>query len=403
MAWLPLANLLHHKLRSALSALGVAIAVGMLITLSGLARGSLAEVADRWEMIDADLIAYPRLWGDNITTLAGPGISDRYADLLKQKHPDMIQYVVPVFLWQVKLAGQDQLAVGVDPRQLHVLSGTTRLKAGRIFDPQGRFSRWIEQKLLEPPDQADETSEGPDQQLDLPADGLELVIDSRLARAGGYHVGQRVRLADHDWTIVGIVPAGGMARVYMPRRAAQFLFGCGDVTRSTLMFVKLTDLAKQADALARLQLPAVRVVPLDQYRRMLTERFSVMFMYVDTVNSVTLIVAFLFIATALYTTVLQHRRQIAILMSCGASKRFILAQVVSESAMLTCAGAAGGIAGAFVAADLIQKVKPLLTVRITPQWVLIALAACAIGAVLSALYPAWQATRVDMVESLTWE
>ena len=42
MAYLPLANILHHKLRSALSATGIGIAIAMLITLGGLARGSLA-------------------------------------------------------------------------------------------------------------------------------------------------------------------------------------------------------------------------------------------------------------------------------------------------------------------------------------------------------------------------
>jgi len=49
MVPLPLANILQHKLRSLLTAAGIAAAVCMLITLSGLARGSLYEIADRWD------------------------------------------------------------------------------------------------------------------------------------------------------------------------------------------------------------------------------------------------------------------------------------------------------------------------------------------------------------------
>ena len=49
MAYLPLANIMHHKLRSALSALGIGIGICMLVTLSGLARGSVYEIAERWE------------------------------------------------------------------------------------------------------------------------------------------------------------------------------------------------------------------------------------------------------------------------------------------------------------------------------------------------------------------
>ena len=73
---LPLANILHHKLRSALAMLGVAIAVCMLVTLSGLSRGSLEEIADRWQAVDADMIVYPATWGENITTVSGGGMGD---------------------------------------------------------------------------------------------------------------------------------------------------------------------------------------------------------------------------------------------------------------------------------------------------------------------------------------
>ena len=47
MTYLPLANILHHKLRSVMSALGIGIGICMLVTLSGLARGSLFEITLR--------------------------------------------------------------------------------------------------------------------------------------------------------------------------------------------------------------------------------------------------------------------------------------------------------------------------------------------------------------------
>ena len=53
---LPLANILHHKLRSLISAIGIGIAVCMLITLTGLSRGSLFEIAERME---AQMVVLP--------------------------------------------------------------------------------------------------------------------------------------------------------------------------------------------------------------------------------------------------------------------------------------------------------------------------------------------------------
>ncbi len=404
--YLPLANILHHKLRSVLSALGIGIGICMLITLSGLARGSLYEIADRWEAVDAELIAYPEIWGENLTTLSGVGLPDRYAERLRADHPDIVTHVTPVFLWQMRLGGQNQTVAGVDADSFARLVGGRELTAGRMFDPDRRFSNWLTDLLLTPAGE-DESNEPLDiRAADLAApahDGLELVIDTRLADAGDYRVGQVVQAANHDFEIVGIVESGGLARVYMPRPAAQFLFGSGDVTKSTLIFVHVAAGVDPAAAARELRRPGVEIVQVRQYRGMLESRFGIMFTYVDAVNVIALLIAFLFIMITLYTMVLQQTRQIAILKSGGASNAFLLRQVLVESLLLTAAGLAVGVAMSLGAAWAIEALRPLLTVTITPLWVAIAAGAALAGALLSALYPAWRAAKVDVLETLTLE
>ena len=405
MAHLPLANLMHHKLRSLLSALGIGMGICMLVTLSGLARGSLFEVAERLESVDADLIVLPRGWGENAADKSGSALSDKYAARILEKHADLVAEAVPVFVWPLRLAGQDHRAAGVDPNQWHVLTGGKRLVEGRLFDPNGRFARWLDRQLLTPADsEADTVEIGPEQLAHPDHNGLELVIDSRLAGAGGFRVGQTVHSAGHDWRIVGIVPAGVMTRVFLPRRTAQFLFGSGDITKSTMIFLKLragVDIGPAARKIHK----TIRhdVVPLSRYRGMLVEKFGILFVYVDMVNAVALVIAFLFIMITLYTMVLQRTREIAILKSCGATNGFILRQVLTESLLLTGAGTAVGIALSFAASWAIEAGRPLLTVTITWEWIGIAVAAAAAGALLSGLYPAWRAVRVDVLEALTLE
>jgi len=406
MAYLPLANLMHHKLRSAMSAVGIGIGICMLITLSGLARGSLFEIAERAEAVDADLIVLPRGWGDNAADKSGSALPDKLAPLLRDRHGDLVARAVPVFVWPMKLAGQDHRAAGVDAADWPLLTGHRALAEGRMYDPNGRFARWLEELLLAPADPNE------DELLDLPADqlahpdhnGLELVIDSRLAEAGRFRVGQAVHSSGHDWRIVGIVPAGALTRIFLPRRTAQFLFGCGDITKSTMIFVKLRAGVDIGPAVRTLRATARHdVIPLTRYRGMLVEKFGILFTYVDMVNGIALVIAFLFIMVTLYTMVLQRTREIAILKSCGAGVGFILRQVLAESLLLTGAGTAVGIALSFVAAAAIEAYRPLLTVTITWQWIALAIVAAAFGAVVSGLYPAWRAVRVDVVEALTLE
>ncbi|MFW6133054.1 MAG: ABC transporter permease [Planctomycetota bacterium] len=423
MANLPLANILRHKLRSVLSALGIGIGICMLVTLSGLARGSLYEVADRWEAVDAELIVYPRIWGDNVTTLSGVGLPDRRITQLPRTHDAQVAAATCAFLWRMELAGQDQLAVGVDsdPTAWKRLTGGREPARGRWCEGEvaadGRTaSQWLVDTLLsEAPSAsgADELSDWPTTRRVLSAQaihdelrrrgGFELVIDARLAEAGGYRVGQIVEAANHRWQIVGIVPAGGLARVFMPRRVAQFVFGSGDIRKSTVGFIKLRDGVDPAETAALLTDATRQAVQVRQYRQMLEQKFGVMFRYVDMVNSLALLIAFLFIMVTLYTMVLQRTRDIAILKACGATSGFILRQVMGEACLLTMAGLVAGVGLSFLAAWAIGTLHPLLTVTITWSWLAVAAGVAGLGAVTSAMYPAWRATRVDVAAALTLE
>jgi hypothetical protein len=400
MAWLPLANLMHHKLASVLNALGIGIGICMLLTLSGLARGTLFEISDRAQAVDADLIVCPSGWGDGVVTRSGVGLWESYSRLINEEHGDIVERIVPVFIWPIKLAGQDQRATGVNPKMWKTLTGGRKLSDGELFDPENEFANWLEKELLT---ESEDSQDDRPTELDLtkaPHNGLELVIDSRLAGAGGFRVGQKVVTANHEWTIVGIVPSGVVTRVFMPIRTAQYLFG-DSIKRCTLMFVKLKDGCDIGPAAAAIKNTTGQdVMPLTAYRGMLRAKFDIMFGYVNAVNAVALTIAFLFIMVTLHTMVLQRNRDIAILKSSGASNWCIMRQVMGESVLLTLGGAIMGVCLAFAAGWIIQTLKPLYTVEITWRWVLIAFGAAAVGATLSSIYPAWRATRVDMSEVL---
>ncbi len=446
---LPLANILHHKLRSALAMLGVAIAVCMLVTLSGLSRGSLEEIADRWQAVDADMIVYPATWGENITTVSGGGMGDadisRILALTAAEKPPataasqqgvasagdaaldanrtvtgetpvehmgetpmlrtasapakpLFERVVPVFIYQVAIGKDRHNVVGVRPEDLPILLGKNGFDAGRVFDPQNSFAQWVTQRLAK---QSDEVIDLSDELAKH--GGLEMVIDSRLARVIKAKVGSNIHAAGHDFTVTGIVHEGGLARGFIALDSAEVLFN-GRLGRYTLLFAKLTPGVEMGQAMQAVRATKrLTAVGTSEYRGMLQQQFGVMYTYVDLVNLITLIVAFLFILVTLYTMVIQRTREIAILKSMGASRGYILRGVVAESLLLTCIGAAAGIGMSFGAGWLIERVKPLLTVTITPHWLVIGAAAAIVGGTVSALYPAWCAMRVDVIEAINLE
>ncbi len=400
---LPLANILHHRLRSMLSALGVAIAVCMIITLSGLARGTLEEVAKRWQGVNADIVVYPAHWGDNITTISGGGLgrSDvKMLTALEVRGRLAVERVVPVCILQTKVAGVSCNVVGISPEDFPMLVEKSGGKlTGRVFDPNNDFANWLTKKLTTPSDKI-VTITGRDLACQ---GGLEIVIDSRLARASGLKIGRKVRLAGHDFTIVGQVPAGVLARAFIPLATAEWLMDL-PIGKYTLMFVKLRDPSVIGQVISKINATGrLKAIALGRYRNMLEARFGIMYVYIDTVNTITLIVAMLFILVTLYTIVIQHKREIAILKSMGATRGFILREILTQAMILTGMGTAMGILLAPLAGAIIEAVMPLLTVEISAWWILISALAATTGGTLAAVYPAWCAVRMNPAEVLTLE
>ena len=402
---LPLANILHHKLRSALAGLGVAIGVCMLITLAGLSRGSLDEIAQRWQAVDADLIIFPAAFGENITMASGGLLADadtqRVAELTVNGER-IVRQVAPVFIHPVRIGKDEHNVVGVSAADLPMLLGGKQIApGGQSFDRQGDLTAWMKSRLSQT---TQPESDFVDIEPDLPArGGLDMVVDSRLAKVNHLKVGGKLAAAGHEFNIVGIAPEGALARAFLPLSTSEYLF-TGRLGRFTLMFVKLAPGVKVNAAIdAVKQTRRLNAVAVSAYSSMLQQRFGIMYLYVDAVNAVTLVVAFLFILVTLYTMVIQRTREIAILKSMGATGATILWGVLCESMLLTAAGTLAGAAMSFGAAYAITTAKPLLTVTITWGWFGVAAAAAVVGSVVASLYPAWCALRVDVIEAINLE
>jgi putative ABC transport system permease protein len=120
------------------------------------------------------------------------------------------------------------------------------------------------------------------------------------------------------------------------------------------------------------------------------------------ISSIALIAAGIGIMNIMLVSVTERTREIGIRRAIGAKKRSIMAQFIMEAVVLCELGGAAGVALGVTGGDIIAhylhlpKVFPL-------DWVLLGLGICSLVGIIFGTYPAYKAANLDPIESLRYE
>jgi putative ABC transport system permease protein len=120
------------------------------------------------------------------------------------------------------------------------------------------------------------------------------------------------------------------------------------------------------------------------------------------VTSISLIVGGIVIMNIMLVSVSERTKEIGIRKSIGARRSDIVKQFLAESTMLSLCGGAIGITIAFLLAKLVAVLTPVPT-ALPLMAVSFALAVSATVGLISGVYPAWRAARLDPIEALRTE
>lgn len=364
MARLPIANLLARKLRTVISMLAVGVGVALFLLLVGL-TGMLGEIAERTTNVDAHMMVWPK--SDQVFISGGlPAVAAER----KLEAIDGVDRAIPVLRRRLKMAGKAQNVYGIRPEDWP------------YFGPGG--SGMVDGRPL--------------------AGGDEMVIDTRLARAGPYALGQEIEAWDRTFTIVGIAPEGVAGRVFMPiETIGHALDRETDVLRASFFYVRVAAPSHLTDVRTAVEGLGLRAVDFEEFYDHLSASFADMDLVVGAVIFVAGFVCFLVILLNVYTMVLERTRELGILKGIGASRAQIFGLVMAE-AILICVGGIGmGFVLTVGGKALIVALQPLWTIEIPPIRYAVAAALAGGGTVLGAIVPAMRAARQDPVKSLRYE
>ena len=368
MANLAAANVMHRKTRTAVSVLAVAVEVAMVMIMVGMANGTLDDIAERLQRVGADVLFQPPD-ASLILGATSAVMPMKYIDIIKQV--DGVQEVTPVLNWLVsKIRGESRALNlwAIDYPSFSRISGGFDMVEGR--------------PLAQP---------------------YDVVMDTVLADATGMHVGDILPMMNHEFRVAGICRAGAGGRLYARLQDVQEAVGTPD--KASFFLIKgrsARDAEQLAKALAE-RFKGNKITPIAQVSKVMQDNAVGLREFKQALTSMAVVISFLVVLLAMYTTIIERTREIGILRAIGASQGKVVQLVISESVLICLAGVVVGIALAGVLRWLLPRLFPTVSIQLSQEWGVIASLLGLLGGLLGSLYPAVKAARMDPVQALNFE
>jgi len=360
-------NMLHRPARTLVSVLGIAVGVLLIVFTVGLSNGTMRERGKREGNVGAEIMF--RASG----TL---GLSGSESFRLPVTLADNIAKIEGV----QKVVSLGQNSVAADDNNTG-----NRLLDGINYD---EYSEVVGIRIIEG--------------KQLSGKGDEAIIDTGFQRQKKYRVGQRIKLYEREFTIVGTYEPAAGARIKIPLATMQDQLGGEGKTTAFLIKIKNGQDAKQIAERLHNAFPENQILLTSEIEELYMQGFPALNVFLNVFIGVAAVISALVILLTMYTTVTERTRQIGIMKSLGMSNIKIAWIITQEALLLSLFGVVLGVVLTFVTRYVLTRVTTL-EVEMSPVVLIITLVVGLIGGAIGALYPAMRAANLDAVEALSYE
>ena len=389
MAW---ATIVAHRLRSALTMLGIAIGIASVILLTSIGEGTRLYILGEFTQFGTNVMAVNP--GKTMTTGSPGAWSGTYRKLTLEDAEALrripgVEKVVPVVM------GTARVQAGERGRSVFIYGVNSEIPDVWKFEVrQGRFLP------------------GGD-----PRRGSSVVVlGPKLKReifGAENALGRFVRIGDQRFLVIGVMAPKGLLlgfdiddSAYIPIARAQSVFNEDGLIEIDLTFSEHADLDRVV-ADVRSTLIERHDGEDDVTITTQTEMLDVFGRVMDVVSAaaggigaISLVVGAIGILTIMWISVRERTTEIGLAKAIGAGSRQILGLFLLEASLLSLIGGAIGIAVGMGIAQSVRLFLPGLPIRTPVQYVVAALVVSVAVGLASGVLPARRAASLDPVEAL---
>lgn len=400
-----LASLRAHKVRAALTILGVAIGVMVVMVIGALISGFNKGVSDMLEQSGPKTFYVSRWWSAGVTVSDGSDETSpwRRNPPMKVEDAKLIETLPSVSF------------VSVDEGTLADIQAEDRTMGSVSI--RGRSAAW-------PKVAGGDVSPGRSfTELEDQATNTVVVINQKLAEmlfGQREPIGQRMKIQGVPFTVIGIFnpppslfDEGNNPEAIIPHQTLvkyldywkgwmDFLVGPTETATTEQAMEDVTVALRTRRGLRPGQPENFAVVSQDRFLEKLNQTTLLFRLVMFALSSVGLMVGGVGVVAIMMISVTERTREIGVRKALGATRREILWQFLVEAATLTLVGGAVGMLVGGVVAFAIAHLTPI-PAHVPVGSVIAALIAAALTGIVFGLYPANKAARLDPVEALRYE
>jgi putative ABC transport system permease protein len=394
LAGLAAGAVLAHRLRSALTMLGILIGIASVILLTSIGEGARTDILSEFTQFGTRIVgvrpgkATTAAMGPLVTTVRKLTLDDARA----------LERLIGVEKVAPLTAGVARVEAGSRGRSVFVVGVTSSvLEVFKLDVRQGRFL----------PDS--------DPRRGAPLAVLGPTLKRELFGEANA-LGERVRIGGQRFLVIGVMgPKGNVLgldlddRVYVPIASAQRLFNKDALVEIDLLSSERVPVETVRAELARTMRERhggdedFTIVTQKDMLGVLDRVLGIVSVAVGSIGGISLVVGAVGVLTIMWIAVNERTAEIGLAKALGASPRQILGLFLFEAAVLSLAGGVLGVATGMGIAWLLPLAVPGLPVHTRPSFVLAALVVSLGVGLLSGVLPARRAAALDPVEALRAE
>ncbi|HPR64396.1 MAG TPA: ABC transporter permease [Thermoanaerobaculia bacterium] len=384
-----------HRLRSGLSALGIAIGVFAVILLTSLGEGTRDYIVSQFTQFGTSIIA---INPGNVKTVGIPGIFGGTTQFLTIDDAESLRHIPGVRVLTPVAMGQARVEAEGKGRSVYIYGvGHEALEAWQFSVAQGMFL-----PAIDPHRQGAFTVLGPKLAHEIFGEESPL--------------GKRVRMGGRSLLVVGVMEPKGQLlgfdlddAAYIPVATSLALFNLPelqeiDVVASTVGLVD--PVAEGVRALLKERHRGEEDFTITTQNQMLDtfgKIISIITVAVSAIAAISLLVGAVGILTIMWISVQERTGEIGLLRALGVSPRGIQGIFLLEAVILSIFGGVIGLGLGFVVQALIRGLVPGIPLKTPPEAVIAALLMSLLVGMFSGFLPARRASRLDPVEALRAE